>query len=98
MPQQKIDTHGLRIENLKEAAGKIRKIVNSKGRYAAFYSWITGVVHILEPFEDIDPDWILIIEETPYIYSQQEIADRVADKMRTLTLNKTVEKTPVTGV
>lgn len=87
MPQAKIDTGGFEMKDLKKAAAKAFNIVARKGTYKVYYSIITHKVHIVAEAEEVDPDWLLCEDTTPFAMQQQAIADIIAEKLQKFTEN-----------
>lgn len=92
MPQKEIDTGSYEIKGLKKAAAKAAGLVKCKARYKVYYSIFTHEVHIIIEGVEPDPDWIECESLTPYVMSQQAIADCIVGKLEKIKASDAVRE------
>lgn len=92
MPQKEIDTGSYEIKGLKKAAALAADCIKLKIRYSVYYSIFTHTVHIIGEGLDPDPDWIECESLTPYVMSQQAIADCIVSKLEKIKASDAVRE------
>lgn len=92
MPQKEIDTGSYEIKGLKKAAAVAANCINNKGRYSVYYSIFTHEVHIVIEGTDSDPDWLQCESLTPFVMSQQAIADCIVSKLEKIKASDAVRE------
>lgn len=92
MPQKEIDTGSYEIKGLKKAAAEAAALVKIKARYSVYYSIFTHEVHIVDELDKPDPDWLLCESLTPYVMSQQAIADCIVGKLEKIKASDAVRE------
>lgn len=92
MPQKEIDTGGYEIKGLKKAAALATYCINNKFCYSVYYSIFTHKAHIVCEGIEPDPDWIQCEGLTPYVMSQQAIADCIVSKLEKIKASDAVRE------